>query len=151
MSTGAARLRSGLAALAATGQGDLRSLVGEFRRTEVLVPVVDGSVLSAEAGGVRWLFAFTDATALDAFARARGETALDEVPVHGARLLDHVVPQVARAGTPVGVALDAGSPAGMVLPPVRGIVPDTAALDADADTDTDTDADADTDAEGTDA
>ncbi|MCZ9338143.1 SseB family protein, partial [Streptomyces sp. TRM76130] len=51
-------------------------------------------------------------------------------PVRGARLLDHVVPRASRMAGPVGVALDAGSPAGMVLPPVRGIVPDAAALDA---------------------
>lgn len=131
MRADAARLRAGLADLAATGQGDIRSLVGEFRRAEVVVAVADGSLLSAEAGGVRWLFAFTDAAALDRFARARGETALEPVPVRGARLLDHVVPRASGLGGPVGIALDAGSPAGMVLPPVRGVVPDAVAVDAE--------------------
>ena len=42
--------------LAETGQGDLREVVGEFRRSEVLVPVVDDSLLSVEAGGIRWLW-----------------------------------------------------------------------------------------------
>ncbi|MEU4653775.1 SseB family protein [Streptomyces sp. NPDC023723] len=136
MGTDASLLRLRLADLAATGEGDPRSLVGEFRRSEVLVPVADGSVLAAEAGGVRWLFAFTDAAALRRFARARGATGLEEVPVHGARLLDQVVPAVAEAGGPVGIAVDAGSPAGMVLPPVRGVVPAAAALDTDSPADT---------------
>ncbi|TQJ87579.1 SseB family protein [Streptomyces sp. SLBN-31] len=107
--------------------GDLRRAVGRFRRSEVLVPVVDDSVLSVEAGGIRWLFAFTDDAALERFARARGEAVPERVPVFGARLLDQVIP---RVGGPAGIAVDAGSPAGMVLPPVRGIVPDEVAVDA---------------------
>lgn len=125
------RLRTRLADLAETGQGDLRAVVGEFRRSEVLVPVVDGSLLSVEAEGIRWLFAFTDEAALERFARVRGEAVPEGMPVYGARLLDQVVPSVAKAGGPaVGVAVDAGGAAGMVLPPVRGIVPDAVALDA---------------------
>jgi hypothetical protein len=112
--------------LAATGHGDLRAVVGEFRRGEVLVPVVDGALLSVEAGGVRWLLVFTDDAALARFAEARGETVPERVPVYGARLLDQVVPQV---GGPVGIAVDAGSAAGLVLPPVTGIVADAVALD----------------------
>ena len=108
-------------------QGNLRAVVGEFRRREVLVPVVDGSLLSAEAGGIRWLFALTERAALERFAEARGEAVPDWVPVYGARLLDQVVPAV---GGPVGVAVDAGSEAGLVLPPVTGIVPDAVAVDA---------------------
>ena len=104
-----------------------RSLVGEFRRREVLVPVVDGSLLSAEAGGIRWLFAFTDVPALERFAEARGEDVPTWVPVFGARLLDQVVP---RAGGLTGIAVDAGSEAGFVLPPVAGIVPDAVAVDS---------------------
>ncbi|MFI6009265.1 SseB family protein [Streptomyces sp. NPDC051243] len=136
MSADALRLRTRLAELAETGQGDLRDLrdlrevVGEFRRSEVLVPVVDGSVLSVEMGGVRWLFAFTDDAALERFAQARGEAVPEGLPVFGARLLDQVVPRVAKSGGPVGIAVDAGSAAGMVLPPVPGIVPDAVALDA---------------------
>lgn len=119
-------LRERLTNLAAAGQGNLRELVGEFRRGEVLVPVVDGSVLSVEAGGIRWLFAFTDLAALERFAEARGEAVPGWVPVFGARLLDQVVPAV---GGTVGVAVDAGSEAGLVLPPVTGIVPDAVAVD----------------------
>ncbi|MFE9444811.1 SseB family protein [Streptomyces sp. NPDC006602] len=120
-------LRARLTGLAAAGQGDLRAVVGEFRRGEVLVPVVDDSLLSVEAGGIRWLFAFTDDAALARFAEARGEAVPERIPVHGARLLDQVIPQV---GGPVGIALDAGSAAGVVLPPVTGIVPDAVAVDA---------------------
>ena len=112
---GTEALRLRLTDLAESGQGDLRAVVGEFRRSEVLVAVVDGSVLSAEAGGVRWLFAFTDEAALERFAQARGEGVPGWVPVRGARLLDQVVPAI---GGPVGIAVDAGSGAGLVLPPV---------------------------------
>lgn len=125
MSAHAVRLRTRLADLAESGQGDLRAVVGEFRRAEVLVPVVDGSVLSAEAGGVRWLFAFTDDAAMTRFAEARGEAIEERVPAYGAWLLDRVIP---RVDGPVGIAVDAGSATGMVLPPVAGIVPDAVAV-----------------------
>ncbi|MER7566225.1 SseB family protein [Streptomyces sp. NPDC048523] len=107
-------------------QGNLRAAVGEFRRSQVLVPVVNGSLLSAEAGGIRWLFAFTDLAALERFAEARGEAVPERIPVYGARLLDQVIP---RVDGPTGIAVDAGSPAGLVLPPVTGIVPDAVAVD----------------------
>ncbi|WP_406178774.1 SseB family protein [Streptomyces canus] len=107
-------------------QGNLRAVVGEFRRSEVLVPVVDGSLLSAESGGIRWLFAFTDEAALERFAEARGEPVPERIPVYGARLLDQVIPKV---DGPAGIAVDAGSPTGLVLPPVTGIVPDAVAVD----------------------
>ncbi|MDT0486310.1 SseB family protein [Streptomyces sp. DSM 41640] len=108
-------------------QGNLRAVVGEFRRSEVLVPVVDGSLLSAESGGIHWLFAFTDEAALERFAEARGEPVPERIPVYGARLLDQVIP---RVDGPAGIAVDAGSPTGLVLPPVTGIVPDAVAVDA---------------------
>ena len=120
-------LRGLLTDLAGSGQGDLRAAVGEFRRSEVLVPVVDDSLLSAESGGIRWIFVFTDEAALQRFAEARGEAVPERIPVSGARLLDRVVPAVAG---PVGVAVDAGSEAGLALPPVTGIVPDAVAVDA---------------------
>lgn len=119
-------LRDRLTELTASGRGDLRALVGEFRRSEVLVPVVDGSLLSAESGGIRWLFAFTELAALERFAAARGEAAPGWVPVFGARLLDQVIPAI---DGPVGIAVDAGSSTGLVLPPVAGIVPDAVAVD----------------------
>ncbi|MGX1886921.1 SseB family protein [Streptomyces sp. NPDC055287] len=115
-----------LTELAGTGAGDLRALVGEFRRSEVLVPVVDGGLLSVATGPVRWLFAFTGVEALEAFAGQRGEVIDEWVPVFGARLLDRVIPDI---GGPVGIAVDAAGAAPLVLPPVAGIVPDAVALD----------------------
>jgi hypothetical protein len=108
------RLQQRLADLAATGRGDLREVVGEFRRGEVLVPVVDGALLSVEAGGIRWLLVFTDDAALERFAGARGEAVPERVPVYGAHLLDQVIPEAARVSGPVGIAVDAGSAADRV-------------------------------------
>lgn len=120
------RSTTGAAGVSAEALGERRAWVGEFRRREVLVPVVDGSLILVEAGGIRWLFAFTERAALERFAEARGEAPPGWVPVFGARLLDQVVP---RVDGPVGIAVDAGSPTGMVLPPVTGIVPDAVAVD----------------------
>jgi hypothetical protein len=118
---------TGAAGVSAETLRERQAEIGEFRRREVLVPVVDGSLLSAEAGGIRWLFAFTERAALERFAEARGEAVPDWVPVYGARLLDQVIP---RVDGPMGIAVDAGSPTGLVLPPVAGIVPDAVAVDA---------------------
>ncbi|MEU8616709.1 hypothetical protein [Streptomyces sp. NPDC048623] len=101
-----------------------------FRRTAVLVPRRDGSWLTVDFGGVRWILAFSDESALARYAVARGEddTAWEYETVLGARLLDVAVP---GAGVPCGVALDAadGAEHAVLLPPVDGIVPDAAAVD----------------------
>ncbi|MFE7614750.1 SseB family protein [Streptomyces sp. NPDC057496] len=105
-------------------------LLGEFRRTAVLVPLDGaGDLWSAEQNGVRWICAFSDEEALARFAAARGEAGREWVyrRVLGARLLDVMVPMLPG---PAGVALDAGSDEGGVLfPPVAGIVPDSVAVD----------------------
>ncbi|URM92709.1 SseB family protein [Streptomyces sp. MRC013] len=106
-------------------------LLGEFRRTAVLVPLADGGGLwTADLGGVRWICAFSHEESLARFARARGEA--DRVweyrTVLGARLLDVMVPLL---GVPGGVALDAGGADGVLFPPARGVVPDAAAVDLD--------------------
>ncbi|MFI6940943.1 hypothetical protein ACIBI4_16835 [Streptomyces sp. NPDC050418] len=129
--------------LARTGEstevaGRLRefaAVLGEFRRTAVLVPYAgeaDGvqSLLTGDMGGVRWIFAFSNEAALARFALARGEGAREWQyrRILGARLLDVAVP---AAGVPCGVALDcADGPDGVVFPPVRGITPDEAAVDS---------------------
>ncbi|WP_225882209.1 hypothetical protein [Streptomyces aureocirculatus] len=106
-------------------------LLGEFRRTAVLLPLgADESPLVADLDGIRWLYAFSDEAALARFALARGDAARawDYQRLLGARLLDAVVPGV---GVPCGVALDVGSEGHEVLfPPVLGIVPDQVAVDA---------------------
>ncbi|RST11821.1 SseB family protein [Streptomyces sp. WAC05374] len=101
-------------------------LLGEFRRTAVLVPVDPyGGPWTAEQGGVRWICAFSHEEALARFAHARGEAGRDWEyrAVLGARLLDVLVPKL---GVPAGVALDAGSADGVLFPPVEGVVPDAA-------------------------
>ncbi|MGV4986001.1 hypothetical protein ACVB8X_08615 [Streptomyces sp. NRAIS4] len=109
-------------------------LLGEFRRTAVLVPLdaEKGGLLTADFGGVRWIYAFSHEHALARFALARGEGAREWAYQRwlGARLLDAAVPAV---GVPCGVALDVGSEGeGALFPPVRGIVPDEAAVGTEA-------------------
>ncbi|MFH9723589.1 SseB family protein [Streptomyces sp. NPDC017254] len=104
-------------------------LLGEFRRTAVLVPFDDqDSLWTADLNGVRWICAFSDEEALGRFAAARGEAGREWTyrTILGARLLDVMVPMLPGPG---GVALDAGSTDGMLFPPVAGIVPDEVAVD----------------------
>lgn len=111
------------------GQPDPAALVGEFRRTHVLIPTVNDTFLSSEMDGIRWLFAFTDEDALSRFAISRGSapgTEWQYVTVTGARILDVLIPAIEG---PTGVALDAGSEQGALFPPVSGIVPDSVAVD----------------------
>ncbi|OEV05329.1 hypothetical protein AN219_36435 [Streptomyces nanshensis] len=104
------------------------AMVGEFRRRLVLVPLHDGGLMSAELGGLRWIYAFTSQEALAAFARGRGVGGDWEFrTLYGARLLDEVIPSLDFW---CGVALDVGSEGGELLPPVRGIVPERAAVEA---------------------
>ncbi|MGW3009411.1 SseB family protein [Streptomyces sp. NPDC001219] len=111
------------------GRPDPAALVGEFRRTHVLIPTVNDRLMSAELDGIRWLYAFTDEDALSRFALSRGSTPGTEwryVTASGARVLDVLIP---ACEGPAGVALDAGSEQGALFPPVSGIVPDRAAVD----------------------
>ncbi|WDG29865.1 hypothetical protein N7925_16690 [Streptomyces sp. CA-278952] len=120
------------------GVGDPRALVGELRRSLVLVPFDGGGLWTAEFGGVRWVCGFTDEAALARFAEARtavdgvgaAERAWEYAVFRGARLLDEVIPAM---GVPAGVAVNVADPDGsMLFPPVMGIVPDAVAVDADA-------------------
>ncbi len=118
------------------GRHEFAVLLGEFRRTAVLVPLgPDDAPLVADFGGIRWIYAFSNESALARFAIARGEGGR-EWPYQrllGARLLDATVPAV---GVPCGVALDVGTEGeGALFPPVLGIVPEAAAVDADTDAD----------------
>ncbi|MFD4141482.1 SseB family protein [Streptomyces sp. NPDC058572] len=113
----------------AMARREFAALLGEFRRTAVLVPFdAYGSLWTADHGGVRWICAFSDEEALADFAQARGEAEREWTyrTVLGARLLDVMVPMLSG---PAGVALDAGSDGGMLFPPVTGIVPDAVAVD----------------------
>ncbi|MFJ6940557.1 SseB family protein [Streptomyces sp. NPDC101132] len=112
------------------GTGRPQALVGELRRTTLLVPVSDGGLMSAERGGVRWLYAFTDEVSLSRFLLQRGADPAAEaeyVAILGARLLDAVIPSLdGPTGVAVNVADEDGS---MLFPPVAGIVPDSVAVD----------------------
>jgi len=114
--------------------------LGEFRRSQVLVPmgVLPGAGPAAEApltvdlGGVRWILAFTGEAALARYAAARGEAEREwrYRGVRGAALLDATVPTVAGSGVPCGVLVDAADgERGLVLPPVVGVVPEDVAVD----------------------
>lgn len=114
---------------AAAARREFAVLLGEFRRTAVLVPFDEhDSMWTADLNGVRWICAFSDEESLAAFARARGEAGREWTyrTVLGARLLDVMVPLLPGPG---GVALDAGSEGGMLFPPVAGVVPDAVAVD----------------------
>ncbi|MFI6289523.1 hypothetical protein ACIBCM_33105 [Streptomyces sp. NPDC051018] len=136
------------------GSGDPRALVGELRRTLLLVPLDGGGLWTARSGGVRWICGFTDEGALARFALAhqgtegaapddygRGQNhghghgpagavrSWEYAALRGARLLDEIIPAM---GEPAGIAVDIADPDGsMVFPPVKGIVPDAVAVDAD--------------------
>ncbi|MEF2529584.1 hypothetical protein [Streptomyces sp. CS62] len=103
--------------------------LAEFRDGIVLVPSDEhGGPWTTRLGDLDWLCAFSDEEALYRFAVARGEVDR-EWPyrrISGARLLDEILPAL---DFPCGVALNAAGPDGAVFPPVRGIVPDAAALD----------------------
>ncbi|RYJ31469.1 hypothetical protein CU044_0479 [Streptomyces sp. L-9-10] len=104
-------------------------LLEEFRETAVLVPFdMHGSLWTADQNGVRWICSFSDEEALARFALAQGDAEREWTyrTVLGARLLDVMVPMLPG---PAGVALDAGSGEGMLFPPVKGIVPDSVAID----------------------
>ncbi|MFD7322590.1 SseB family protein [Streptomyces sp. NPDC059875] len=113
-----------------SGGDDPRALVGEMRRSVLLVPVADGGLWSVRAGGVRWICGFTDETALARFAlhHASGDQPMDYAALLGARIVDEIVPAL---GEPAGLAVDIATEDGsMFFPPVVGIVPDAVAVDA---------------------
>ncbi|ANS66950.1 hypothetical protein SLINC_4726 [Streptomyces lincolnensis] len=121
------------------GAGDPRALIGEMRRSVLLVPTAGGGLWSARSGGVRWICGFTDETALARFAlhHAPGDRPMDYAALLGARIVDEVVPSLDEpAGLAVDIATEDGS---MFFPPVVGVVPDGSAVDADADVDSDSD------------
>ncbi|WP_372410595.1 SseB family protein [Streptomyces luteireticuli] len=111
-------------------RGKPAAVVGEFRRSAVLVPLDEcGGLWTSAYGGLWWIHAFTDEAALARFAAQRSERAgadWEFVSVLGARLLDVVIPAV---GEPTGVALDVGSETPFFLPPVAGVVPDGVVVD----------------------
>ncbi len=119
-----------------TGEGNLAALLGEFRRAAVLVPLFQNGLMSGDFGGIRWIYAFTSEAALARFDAGLGTAApatREDITVLGGRLLDVVIPSL---GAPAGIAVDvADEDRSILFPPVVGIVPDRAAVDAGADGD----------------
>ncbi|MFS4091660.1 SseB family protein [Streptomyces sp. AF1A] len=112
------------------GGDDPRALVGEMRRSVLLVPLADGGLWSVRGGGVRWVCGFTDEAALARFARhhAPADQPVDYAALRGARIVDEIVPAL---GEPAGLAVDIATEDGaMFFPPVAGIVPEAVAVDA---------------------
>ncbi|WP_189324861.1 hypothetical protein [Streptomyces flaveus] len=112
------------------GVGDPRALIGEMRRSVLLVPTAGGGLWSARSGGVRWICGFTDEAALARFAlhHSYGDQPMDYAALLGARIVDEVVPSLDEpAGLAVDIATEDGS---MFFPPVTGIVPDGVAVDS---------------------
>jgi hypothetical protein len=112
------------------GVGDPRALVGEMRRSVLLVPTAGGGLWSAWSGGVRWICGFTDEAALARFAllHGSGDQPMDYAALLGARIVDEVVPSLSEpAGLAVDIATEDGS---MFFPPVVGIVADGVAVDS---------------------
>ncbi|MFI6033281.1 SseB family protein [Streptomyces sp. NPDC051315] len=112
------------------GDDDPRALVGEMRRSVLLVPVADGGLWSVRSGGVRWICGFTDEAALARFAlhHGGGDRAMEYAALLGARIVDEIVPTL---GEPAGLAVDIATEDGsMFFPPVVGVVPDAVAVDA---------------------
>ncbi|GAA4880979.1 hypothetical protein [Kitasatospora terrestris] len=110
--------------------GDPSLLVAELRAALLYLPHDGrGQVWSGDQGGIRWIYAFSGEEEMAAFAEQRGfqEAELPYLTVRGSRLLEV---GTAAAGVPAGVALDAAGRTPMLFPPVRGIVPDEAAVDA---------------------
>lgn len=109
----------------------VRERLADFRGRLVLVPLDErGGLWTTRLGGLDWICAFSGEEALARFAEARGEAAREWEYrlVAGARLLDELVPAL---DFPCGIALDAAGPEGIVFPPLRGFVPDGAALDGE--------------------
>ncbi|MFI5636340.1 hypothetical protein ACIA8H_02860 [Streptomyces goshikiensis] len=109
-----------------------RTRLADFRSRAVLVPLDErGGLWTAALGGLDWICAFSGEEALARFAVARDEAdrAWPYRRLIGGRLLDEVLPALDFA---CGIALNPAGPDGTVFPPVRGIVPDTAAIDGAA-------------------
>ncbi|MFF3864107.1 hypothetical protein [Streptomyces sp. NPDC002209] len=107
----------------------VRERLADFRGRVVFVPLDEaGGLWAAELGGLDWICAFSGEEELARFAEARGEGGQEWTyrRVVGAGLLDELVPAL---DFPCGVAWNVAGPEGAVFPPVRGIVPDAAALD----------------------
>lgn len=105
------------------GVGDAASFDRSLRESVLyLLRWSETELLTGDQDGVRWLYAFTSIRDLARYAAVRGadETAdVDFVTVRADRILDAALPELAAAsGLPAGLALDVGSTAPMLVPPI---------------------------------
>lgn len=100
-------------------RGDPDALHGALRRARLVVATAgDDAVASVADRGLHWLCGFTSTDALARFgvARGGGHRPWPFRTLLGAELLDRWVP-AARAGGPVGLAIDLAGTRPMVFPP----------------------------------
>jgi hypothetical protein len=103
------------------GVGDAASFDRSLRESVLYVMRwSETALVTGDQDGVRWLYAFTSMRHLARYAALRGadETAeVDFLTVRADRLLEVALPELASsAGLPVGLALDIGSSAPMLVP-----------------------------------
>lgn len=93
----------------------------------------EDELLTGDHEGVRWLYAFTSIGDLARFAVTRGADAdaeVDFLTVRGDRLAEvALVELAARSGMPVGLALDVGGDAPMLVPSADLVTPVPAPAD----------------------
>lgn len=103
------------------GVGDAASFDRSLRESVLYVMRwSETALVTGDQDGVRWLYAFTSLRDLARYAALRGadETAeVDFLTVRADRLLEVALPELASStGMPVGLALDIGSNAPMLVP-----------------------------------
>ena len=86
------------------------AVLGEFRRSLLLVPIRDGGILAGNQGGLRWIFAFTDTDTLTAW------SARAECRIEAARWCSSAALSTARMATSPPLAIASTEPAGSPRP-----------------------------------
>lgn len=103
------------------GVGDAASFDRSLRESVLYVMRwSETALVTGDQDGVRWLYAFTSMRDLASYAALRGadeRAEVDFLTVRADRLLEVALPELASStGLPVGIALDIGSSAPMLVP-----------------------------------
>lgn len=103
------------------GVGDAASFDRSLRESVLYVlRWSETALVTGDQDGVRWLYAFTSLRDLARYAALRGadeRAEVDFLTVRADRLLEVALPELASlTGLPVGLALDIGSSAPMLVP-----------------------------------
>jgi hypothetical protein len=118
------------------GVGDAASFDRSLRESVLYVlRWSETALVTGDQDGVRWLYAFTSVRDLARYAAVRGadETAaVDFLTVRADRLLEVALPELASStGLSVGLAIDIGSSAPMLVPSMPADTETATADDAD--------------------